>query len=121
MLMMAPISETIMKATTALSQSRRRTKGFLRHHQAAGWKLAQGGVNGFLFSRVAGVGEGGAKRRMKAGLRSKMEPRKLPSMTYTPRKSLSRAKNLRREQTEAEKSLWGCLRSRRLNGHKFIT
>ena len=57
---------------------------------------------------------------MRAGLRSKTERRKLPSMTYTPRKSLSRARSLRREQTEAEKCLWGCLRSRRLNGYKFI-
>jgi very-short-patch-repair endonuclease len=58
--------------------------------------------------------------RMRAGLRSKTEGSKLPSMTYTPRKSLRRARNLRREQTEAEKSLWGCLRGRRLNGHKFV-
>ena len=74
----------------------------------------------FSFSRAEGTGEGGAKRRMRAGLRSKPEPRKLPSMTYTPRKSLGRARSLRREQTEAEKSLWGCLRGRRLNGHKFV-
>ena len=57
---------------------------------------------------------------MRAGLRSKTELSKLPSMTYTPRKSLNRARGLRREQTEAEKRLWGCLRSRRLNGHKFV-
>jgi very-short-patch-repair endonuclease len=74
----------------------------------------------FSFSRAEGAGEGGAKRRMRAGLRSKPEPRKLPSMSYTPRKSLGRARSLRREQTEAEKSLWGCLRGRRLNGHKFV-
>jgi very-short-patch-repair endonuclease len=74
----------------------------------------------FSFSRAEGAGEGGVKRRMRAGLRSKPEPRKLPSMTYTPRKFLGRARSLRREQTEAEKSLWGCLRGRRLNGHKFV-
>ena len=53
-------------------------------------------------------------------MRSKTERRKLQSMTYTPRKSLSRARSLRREQTEAERSLWACLRSRRLNGYKFV-
>jgi very-short-patch-repair endonuclease len=57
---------------------------------------------------------------MRGGLRSKTEGSKLPSMTYTPRKSLSRARSLRREQTEAEKCLWGSLRGRRLNGYKFV-
>ena len=41
-------------------------------------------------------------------------------MTYTPRKSTRRARSLRRDQTDAEKRLWGYLRDRRLNGHKFV-
>jgi very-short-patch-repair endonuclease len=59
-------------------------------------------------------------RRMMAGLRSKTERRKLPCMTYTPRKSIRRARGLRREQTEAERRLWGHLRDRRLSGYKFV-
>ncbi len=57
---------------------------------------------------------------MRAGLRSKTERRKLLSMTYTPRKSIRRARGLRREQTEAERRLWGHLRDRRLSGYKFV-
>ena len=57
---------------------------------------------------------------MRAGLRSKTARSKLSLMTFTPRKSLQRAKNLRRNQTEAEKQLWGYLRGRRLGGYKFV-
>ena len=38
---------------------------------------------------------------------------------YTPSKSLHRARSLRREQTEAEKRIWGYLRDSRLQGWKF--
>ena len=41
-------------------------------------------------------------------------------MPFTPRKSIRRARRLRREQTEAEKRLWGYLRDRRLGGFKFV-
>ena len=41
-------------------------------------------------------------------------------MPYTPRKTVRRARSLRRHQTEAEKRLWGYLRDRRLNGFKFV-
>ena len=41
-------------------------------------------------------------------------------MSFTPRKTLRRARGLRREQTEAEKRLWGYLRDRRLSGFKFV-
>ena len=57
---------------------------------------------------------------MRAGLRSKTERRKFTFMTFTPRKSVSRARSLWRDQTEAEKCLWGRLRGRRLNGYKFV-
>jgi very-short-patch-repair endonuclease len=57
---------------------------------------------------------------MRAGLRSKTEGSKLNLMTFTPRKSLQRARSLRKNQTEAEKRLWGYLRGRRLGGHKFV-
>ncbi len=53
-------------------------------------------------------------------MRSKTERRKFQLMPFTQRKSLRRARGLRREQTEAEKKLWGYLRDRRLNGHKFV-
>jgi very-short-patch-repair endonuclease len=57
---------------------------------------------------------------MRAGLRSKTEGRKLPAMNFTPRKTTRRARGLRSAQTESEKRLWGYLRDRRLNGHKFV-
>ena len=57
---------------------------------------------------------------MRAGLRSKTEGRRLRAMPFTPRKSIRRARGLRHKQTEAEKRLWGYLRDRRLNGHKFV-
>ena len=38
---------------------------------------------------------------------------------YTRSKSLKRARTLRREETEAEKRLWGHLRDSRLQGWKF--
>ena len=41
-------------------------------------------------------------------------------MPFTPRKSIRRARRLRREQTEAEKRLWEFLRDRRLGGFKFV-
>jgi very-short-patch-repair endonuclease len=40
-------------------------------------------------------------------------------MIYTRSKTLKRARSLRQNQTEAEKRLWGYLRDRRLQGHKF--
>ena len=40
-------------------------------------------------------------------------------MKLTPTKTLNRARELRHNQTEAEKKLWGYLRGSRLNGHKF--
>ena len=40
-------------------------------------------------------------------------------MKFTPSKSLGRARSLRRNQTEAEKKLWGYLRDSSLNGFKF--
>lgn len=40
-------------------------------------------------------------------------------MNFTPSKTLKRARNLRREQTSAERRLWGYLRDRRLGGFKF--
>jgi very-short-patch-repair endonuclease len=57
---------------------------------------------------------------MRAGLRSKPEGRKLMPMTITPRKITRRARGLRRAETESERRLWGYLRGRRLNGHKFV-
>ena len=41
-------------------------------------------------------------------------------MPFTPHKHIRRARTLRREQTEAEKRLWGYLRNRHLSGFKFI-
>ena len=41
-------------------------------------------------------------------------------MPFTPRKTIRRARGLRREQTEAEKRLWGYVRDRRLGGFKFV-
>jgi very-short-patch-repair endonuclease len=40
-------------------------------------------------------------------------------MIYTRSKTLKRARSLRRNQTEAEKRLWGYVRDKRLQGHKF--
>ena len=40
-------------------------------------------------------------------------------MDFTPSKTLKRARALRRNQTEAEKRLWGYLRDKRLQGFKF--
>ena len=40
-------------------------------------------------------------------------------MTFTPHRTLARARSLRRGQTPAEQRLWGYLRGRRLGGHKF--
>ena len=40
-------------------------------------------------------------------------------MNFTPSKTIDRAGNLRRNQTEAEKKLWGYLHGGSLNGHKF--
>jgi very-short-patch-repair endonuclease len=40
-------------------------------------------------------------------------------MIYTRSKTLKRARNLRNNQTEAERKLWGYLRDKRLQGHKF--
>jgi very-short-patch-repair endonuclease len=40
-------------------------------------------------------------------------------MTNDHRQTLNRARDLRRNQTEAEKRLWGCLRNKRLQGFKF--
>lgn len=40
-------------------------------------------------------------------------------MKFTPSKTLGRARSLRRNQTEAEKKLWGYLRSSSLGNHKF--
>ena len=41
-------------------------------------------------------------------------------MPYTPRKTVRRARSLRRSQTDAEKRLLGYLRDRRLNSFKFV-
>ncbi len=40
-------------------------------------------------------------------------------MIFTLSKTLKRARNLRHTQTEAEKRLWGYVRDKRLQGHKF--
>jgi very-short-patch-repair endonuclease len=40
-------------------------------------------------------------------------------MTFTPSKTLKRARNLRYNQTEAERRLWGYLRNKSLQGFKF--
>ena len=40
-------------------------------------------------------------------------------MKFKSSKTLSRARALRRNQTEAEKRLWGYLRNKTLQGHKF--
>ena len=40
-------------------------------------------------------------------------------MKFTPSKTLKRARSLRRNQTEAERKLWGYLRNSSLNSHKF--
>ena len=40
-------------------------------------------------------------------------------MKFTPSKSLTRARTLRHNQTEAEKRLWGYLRDKRLQDLKF--
>ncbi len=42
-----------------------------------------------------------------------------PRMIYTRSKTLKRARSLRGNQTEAEKRLWGYVRDKRLQGHKF--
>ena len=52
-------------------------------------------------------------------MRSKHHKLKLKPMKFTPIKSLTRARSLRKNQTEAEKKLWGYLRSSSLQGHKF--
>jgi very-short-patch-repair endonuclease len=57
--------------------------------------------------------------RFDEGLRSKHHKLRLQTMKFTPTKSLGRARSLRRNQTEAEKKLWGYLRNSSLNGHKF--
>ena len=41
-------------------------------------------------------------------------------MSFTPRKTVRRSRSLRRNQTDAEKRLWGYLRDRRLSGYKFV-
>jgi very-short-patch-repair endonuclease len=53
-------------------------------------------------------------------LRSKHHKLGIPKMKFTPSKSLSRARLLRRNQTEAEKKLWGYLRNSSLNSCKFV-
>ncbi|MEO6607287.1 MAG: DUF559 domain-containing protein [Aestuariivirga sp.] len=40
-------------------------------------------------------------------------------MKFTPSRTLNRARSLRHNQTEAEKRLWGNLRNKALQGHKF--
>jgi very-short-patch-repair endonuclease len=40
-------------------------------------------------------------------------------MIYIRSKTLKRARNLRNNQTEAERKLWGYLRDKRLQGYKF--
>ncbi len=40
-------------------------------------------------------------------------------MIYTQSKTLKRARNLRQNQTEAEKRLWGYLRDKRLQNYKL--
>jgi very-short-patch-repair endonuclease len=40
-------------------------------------------------------------------------------MKFTPSKTLTRSRSLRRSQTEAEKKLWGYLRNSSLNNYKF--
>ena len=57
---------------------------------------------------------------MRAALRGKAVCRSFRFMSFTPHKSIRRARSLRKEQTEAEKKLWGYLRGRRLNGYKFV-
>ena len=52
-------------------------------------------------------------------MRSKHHKYRLHPMKFTPTKSLVRARSLRRNQTEAEKKLWGYLRNSSLNGYKF--
>ena len=54
------------------------------------------------------------------GLRSKHHKYRLQTMKFTPSKTLKRARSLRRNQTEAEKKLWGYLRNSSLNSHKFV-
>lgn len=39
---------------------------------------------------------------------------------HRPRKTLQRARELRRQQTDLEKRLWGYLRDRRLGSYKFV-
>ena len=57
--------------------------------------------------------------RMRAGLRSEPVSPQARSMTFTPHRTVARARSLRRGQTPAEQRLWGYLRGRRLGGHKF--
>ena len=57
---------------------------------------------------------------MRAGLHSKPVLPHTQPMPFTPHKQIRRARALRREQTAAEKQLWGYLRNRRLSGFKFI-
>ena len=45
---------------------------------------------------------------------------RLNLMAYQSETSLTRARALRRDDTEAERRLWEELRSRRLNGFKFV-
>ena len=52
-------------------------------------------------------------------MRSKHHKLRISKMKFTPTKSLSRARSLRRSQTEAEKKLWGYLRNSSLNNYKF--
>ena len=52
-------------------------------------------------------------------MRSKHHKLRLSPMKFTPTKSLTRARSLRKNQTEAEKKLWGYLRNNSLQGHKF--
>ena len=42
------------------------------------------------------------------------------TMKFTPSKSLKFARALRKNETSAEARLWGYLRDRRLQGHKFL-
>ena len=52
-------------------------------------------------------------------MRRKSYKLRLLNITFTPSKTLGRARSLRRNQTEAEKKLWGYLRNSSLNGFKF--
>ena len=71
------------------------------------------------------MGEGGATRRMRAPSFNKLRdgiislPR-LNLMASQTETSRTRARSLRKNDTEAERRLWEELRGRRLNGFKFV-